>query len=508
MTRIALTSGAYQARSVVSAAQRSLNLYPEPMPQAQGEPMPMAHYPTPGTWLAGTVGPGPIRGIHRTTWGFVYLVSGSEVHQLNLANFTGTHLGDITPGLTTPVSMADNGIVLVIVDGSANGWTVDENTNTFARISDPSGAFVGADKVDYLDTFFLFNKRDTPLFYWSLSNSIAFDPLDFADKESFPDLLVTLVVARREVYLLGTKTTEVWFHSGLTDASGAGSEFSPVQGVFIDHGIVAKYSAAEYDNGIYWLSRNRQGQGVVVTSSGYRTERISTYAIETALPTYSRIDDAIGWVHQINGHAFYVLTFPAADKTWCYDTGTKLWHEWCWIDTNGAEHRHRANCFCSFNDILVVGDRQDGSLYVLDSGTYTDAHAAATGPIKRVRSFPHMVADGRRLFFREFLADFETGTAPKQGPVPDNLLVSLDWSDDRGHRYGNPVAQAIGGTSPALGAGGDYFTSLQWQRLGMTRDRVFRLSWTVNAPTVLQGAWITVEAADADTAPAPAAAEG
>ena len=428
MTRIALASGAYQARSVVSAAQRSLNLYPEPMPQAQGEPMPMAHYPTPGTWLAGIVGPGPIRGIHRTTWGFVYLVSGSEVHQLNLANFTGTHLGDITPGLTTPVSMADNGIVLVIVDGSANGWTVDENTNTFALISDPSGAFVGADKVDYLETFFLFNKRDTPLFYWSQSNSIAFDLLDTGDKESFADLLVTLVVARREVYLLGTKTTEVWFHSGLTDASGAGSEFSPMQGVFIDHGIVAKYSAAEYDNGIYWLSRNRQGQGVVVTSSGYRTERISTYAIETALQTYSRIDDAIGWVHQINGHAFYVLTFPAADKTWCYDTGTKLWHEWCWIDTNGAEHRHRANCFCSFNDILVVGDRQDGSLYVLDSGVYTDAHAAATGPIKRVRSFPHMVADGRRLFFREFLADFETGTAPKQGPVPDNLLVSLDWS--------------------------------------------------------------------------------
>jgi hypothetical protein len=41
----------------------------------------------------------------------------------------------------------------------------------------------------------------------------------------------------------------------------------------------------------------------------------------------------------------------------------------------------------------------------------------------------------------------------------------------------------------------------------MTRDRVYRLSWTVNAPTVLQGAWITVETADAETAPAPAAGE-
>jgi hypothetical protein len=92
----------------------------------------------------------------------------------------------------------------------------------------------------------------------------------------------------------------------------------------------------------------------------------------------------------------------------------------------------------------------------------------------------------------------ETGTAPKLGPVPDNLLVSLDWSSDRGHSYGNPVSQAIGGTSPTLGAGGDYQTSLQYQRLGLDRDRVYRVTWTVNAPTALQGVWLTVELADAD----------
>jgi hypothetical protein len=109
-----------------------------------------------------------------------------------------------------------------------------------------------------------------------------------------------------------------------------------------------------------------------------------------------------------------------------------------------------------------------------------------------------VVNNGGRVFYREFVADMETGTAPKLGPVPDNLLVSLDWSDDRGHSYGNPVSQAIGGTSPTLGAGGDYQTSLQWQRCGMARDRVWRLTWTVNAPTALQGAWVTAEAADAD----------
>lgn len=32
----ALTGGAYQARSVIASAQRSVNLFSEPMPQGQG----------------------------------------------------------------------------------------------------------------------------------------------------------------------------------------------------------------------------------------------------------------------------------------------------------------------------------------------------------------------------------------------------------------------------------------------------------------------------------------
>jgi hypothetical protein len=74
----------------------------------------------------------------------------------------------------------------------------------------------------------------------------------------------------------------------------------------------------------------------------------------------------------------------------------------------------------------------------------------------------------------------------------DNVVAStivspyqlfLDWSDDRGHTYGNPVPQTLGGT-------GEYVTSVQYQRLGYARDRVFRLTWTAAVRTALQGAWI------------------
>jgi hypothetical protein len=67
-------------------------------------------------------------------------------------------------------------------------------------------------------------------------------------------------------------------------------------------------------------------------------------------------------------------------------------------------------------------------------------------------------------------------------------MVFLEWSDDRGHTWGNPVG--ISG-----GAIGQYGTSLQWQRLGMARDRVFRISWSGSSAACLQGAWI-------DSAPA------
>ena len=79
---------------------------------------------------------------------------------------------------------------------------------------------------------------------------------------------------------------------------------------------------------------------------------------------------------------------------------------------------------------------------------------------------------------------------PPPPPNPGAILdaenqVFLRWSDDRGHRFGNPVGQG-------LGNGGDYRISLQWQRLGMARDRVFEISWSAPNATALQGAWVDI----------------
>ena len=500
-----LTGGAYQSRSVISAAQRAINLYAEPMPAAQGEPAPMAHYPTPGLRLLGTVGSGPIRGIKQTSGGQIFVVSGSNVYQVNGPDWsTAGDIGGITPGRTNPVSMADNGTDMVIVDGTIGGtggpdagWSVPVvGPASVSVITDPN--FYGADRVDYLDTYFLFNKTGTPQFYSSQSLALTFDPLWFADKESYSDMLRTLIVTRRVIWLIGDKTTELWSDVGAPDFP-----FQSQTDVMIDHGIAAIYSVAGYDNGVFWLTSDRTGQGIVLTGAGYQTKRIFDVCDRRpGIAQYSVITDAIGFCYQYLGHTMYVLTFPTADKTWVYDITTGHWHEWAWTDpATGIQHRHRANCFAPIqgtvhtswvaNGTLVVGDWENGNVYALDPGVFTDNGA----PIQRVRSFPHRVADGRRVFHNQFVADIETGTAPG----PDTNL-SLRWSDDRSHTWGNPVAQS-------LGASGATLTSVQWRRLGMARDRVFELSWTAPALIALQGAWIDAATRDASAAEAPAAAD-
>lgn len=370
------------------------------MPQAQGEPSQYAYYPTPGLRLLGALPKGPVRGIKQVTTGGVYAVGGDTVYLVN-ADWTSTALGTITPLRPYPVSMQDNGNTLMIVDGTTGGWTVDLASNAFAAITDP--AFYGADKVDYLDTYFILNKPKTPQFYISGSLAVTWDSLDFANKESFSDLLVTIAVAKREIWLLGDRTTEVWYNQGLSSA--ADFTFAQIQGTFVDQGCCAKYSVATYDDAVYWLAANRAGQGIVLTGAGYQTKRISTFAIENELTTYPRIDDAVGFTYLLAGHIFYVLTFPAADKTWVYDIATQQWHEWLWIDDNGEEHRHRANCAYFIDGTVVMGDHENGNLYAVENTALTDNGQ----PIKRQRSYPHIVNELKRVYYRQFIADIESG---------------------------------------------------------------------------------------------------
>jgi len=465
--RVDLDAGAYVSRSIVANDQRCVNLFYEESPGG-GSPFPSTHYPAPGLILLATAPDAGWRCLYRAKGtGDLYGVCGSSVYYISPA-WVLTNLGTMTT-YSGIVSMADNGFTILVVDGTAQGYTIDLVTRGFAILADPN--FYGATRVDICDTYFVLNRPNTNNWYISLTNQAVFNNLDIASKTSSPDKVASIAVMGDNIWLFGTLTTEVWYDTGAADFA-----FGKIPGTFIEHGCVAPYSLAKYELNLYWLSQNEAGQTIVMRGNSLQAQRISTHAIEAEIGKYGNVSDAIGFVTQMAGHAFYYLTFPTADTTWVYDESTKFWHERVWSDTNGAWHRHRASCAAFVYNANVCGDWQNGNLYAFDFNTYSDAG----NPIVYLRTFPHMVQESRLVTYRRFVADMEVGAGDPNLPMP---VVSLRWSDDRGASFGNPV------TMP-LGQAGQYQTSIQYWGLGAARDRVFELSWSAPVKTALNGAWV------------------
>ena len=205
---------------------------------------------------------------------------------------------------------------------------------------------------------------------------------------------------------------------------------------------------------------------------------ISTYAIADQLSKYSTISDAVGMVYQQMDHVFYVITFPTANATWVYDRTENLWHERAWIDTNGGKNRIRPAFLCQAYGKILAGDWENGTLYHYDLSNNTDNG----NPIRRERTFPHLVNQSKRNSYSRFIADMESGDTLDQ----NDYLITLSWSDDRGKTWKNPLTQS-------LGKQGEYLVWPTWPgSLGMARDKLFKLSWTCPSNTALNGAYVNV----------------
>lgn len=466
-----LLGGAYAAESLIAGAQRCVNLYPEINPE--GNENPVTHYPTPGLVEWGTAPhAGQVRGVYFASNRELFTVIGANVYSVAVTGIK-TLKGTLTTS-SGPVSMADNKIELVIVDGTPFAFQVVLATGVWSAISDP--AFYGADQVEYVDSFFIYNRPNTNQFYVGPSNGVTpLDPLYIASKEAKSDRLATLMVNHRELWLIGEQTTEVWFNAG-----AVAFPFNIISGLFIEHGTVAHHSPASHDISIYMLGQNKEGGRFAMTLTQQAPKRISTHAIEAEWLRYSRVDDAVGFTYMDRGHPFYVLTFPTADKTWVYDIATRQWHERVTIDSNGDEHRWIANCACQAYGAVVLGDHSNGKLYRLSPDVFTENGQ----PVIRIRSFPHMFKGGGLVEYTEFMADVEVGA---QG-VGNGDEIFLRLSDDRGRTWHGPLGAPIG---PA----GNYSVRPMWAGgLGTSAFRTFELSWSVNARVALNGAFVGAQA--------------
>lgn len=490
MSRVPLIGSAYHERSPIAGAQQTINLYAESNEGDAGAPAPVTYYQTPGTVAFATpddVDRAKNRCTYRTSIGTAYSVIGPKVFSVQ-TNGALVFVGSIADR-PSQVYMADNGLALVLVDGE-QGWAIDLATNDFGEIIDAS--FYGADFVVFLDTFFVFNRPDTNQFYISLSTvdfaaltgGTAFDPLDIAAKSGSADPIVAILTYQKQLWLIGALTSEIWQGTGAADFY-----FQLVQGAYIDHGCIAPYTAANTDVVGIWLMQDRSGKNMVVKTDGYGIADIGTPFLTNEFNSYVDTSDAIGCFYQQDDHAFYVLIFPTANKTWVYELKTKQWHQWAWLNViTGNLDRHRINCCMFFNNQNMIGDWETGKILLLKSDTYTDVSDDPDNPtpIRRVKTFAHMLDNLDRIVFNYFDADMQVGTQDPEIETTPN--VSLSWSDNRGISYGFPVEQS-------MGKGGEFQTIISWNRLGYARDRIFKLEWSEPIKTALNGAFAGVKKA-------------
>jgi len=500
-----ILGGSYLARSTNAAANRCMNLFPESVPEGGKDAAWLMRCP--GLNRITTVGSGPIRGMWQMG-SYGYVVSGYEFYKIT-TDWEISLLGPVNG--TGPVSMSDNGTQIFIAC-SPSGFIYDTQTGLLQEITDPD--FPGAVTVSYIDGYFVFNEPGSQkIWVTALLDGTQIDALEFASAEGSPDNVVALIADHREVWVFGTNSVEVWYDSGALDFP-----LERLQGAFNEIGCTAPFSIAKLDNGLFWLGSDSRGRGIVYRNRGYTGVRISTHALEFAIQNYGPINDAVAYTYQQEGHSFYVLTFPLANKTWVYDASTEMWHERGGFH-NGQYYRHRSNCRMVFADKIIVGDFENGNIYFFDLDKYTDNgfpqrwtrawRALPPGQNNLKRTVHHALqidcesgvpleaSDAQQIIDAEDTANMITENMStfitEDGRITGYSQMVLRWSDDGGHTWSNWHKRSVGIL-------GETWWRVIWRRLGMTlalRDRVYELSGADPVKIAIMGAELTISPTNA-----------
>lgn len=404
-----------------------------------------------------------------------WFVRGSTLYEVNA---TGENISRGTL-LTSSgrVSMAHNGTraaanqQIMIVDGSY-GYIYDNTTQLTTQITDVD--FTASQSVVFMDGYFIFSQIKSDRFWLTaLYDGTVIDSADFATAEGHPDIIQSLVADRRELYIFGKETLEIWYNAGDTD-----NTFQRFQGGFTNTGCVAPFSPANFDNSVIWLTQNDRGNGLVaILGDAYQPKIISTPEVNYQISTYERIDDAYGYAYQDEGHEFYVLTFPTAKRTWVYDASTAEWHQRGHVIDGLWPNQERYNCHVFSMGKHLFGDVANGKVYELGGGTLDGER------IPRERITANFTVEEQRIRIAALQLDMEEGIADPNDSTDDKMWES--HSKDGGHTYSNEISRDTGNI-------GDYRKRLIWRRLGQARNWNFRIrTWSPNLP-VLKGMYAKI----------------
>lgn len=425
MPRFGFVGPSYRSQSVNADCQVCMNLYCETIDSGQGKG-PLSFYSTPGLKKLYDLGSAGVRG-QIALQGRMFVVAGTQLWELfaasaspNCKNWSlalGINL--ISDG--SPVSMAGGPTQLLIASAKVS-YLFDLTTNTINDISATIGGAVA--QVGYNDGFFSALIANSDKVQCSNPLDASTWPGASATAVSvFPDNVLAMQFDHRRMVLFGTGQTQIYFDSG-----NFPFPYDIDQSGFIETGIAAANSCAQLDNSIFWIQQDKRGNCMVVRLNGYTPTRVSTHALEYEMSTYPTVADAVCYGYQDQGHSFYVMNFPSAQKTWVYDAATQMWHQrGFWDEASGSFRQSRAQYHTFAFGMHLVGDPTTGAVYQMSVFVYSDFG----NPIRRERAAPHVSNEQSWIFHNELQVDVETGLGPQpafQGQLPPTSFIFADTS--------------------------------------------------------------------------------
>tara|TARA_R110000868_G_scaffold112527_2_gene302975 strand:+ start:3136 stop:5241 length:2106 start_codon:yes stop_codon:yes gene_type:complete len=424
---------------------------------------------SPATGIVGVSGTSPCRGMHYASNGILYVVYGGALIKY-LPNGFSVKLMSLSENSGTRVSMTDNGFDLVLVDG-AFLKTVKLDTDI---VGTPTVDFANPTQVQFLGRRVLVINETDNVWYSDIDDASSWPALNVFQAETYPDNIVAFSKKDGELWLMGEQSYEV-----RRVDSDPNNPYSLVGGSANQIGCGAKYSLSSIADNVFWLGSSVAGQNIVYMSNGYSQRRISNHAIEWELDKYKdSTGSAFATTYQQEGHTFYILTIPSSDKTFAYDLASNMWHERSTRDALKNINHQWAVTHCAFAyGRVLCGNGEVPLLMELKLDKYDEWDSR---PIVKLHQSPVYYTDYKVLYHDIFEVDIETGVGLQlgQGSKPQ---IMMQYSDDGGHTWSSE--RWVG-----LGSIGQYSTKAQWRRLGISRQRVYRVSISDPVKVVMIGA--------------------
>lgn len=478
MARYGLAGPSYTLRSPISDNEALVNGFCV-QPETSGATSGMTIYDRPGLAIKYSLPETAIPGEFEVN-GRAF-VAGASFYEL-LANGTYTNWGTLNgPPLTPTQICCCQTHLLILSNGDLYVFVLVGVTDSNG-VFHPPNSFLAVDmaqfngpvlQIDFCDGYFFAVIQNSNTFQVSnLEDGTTWNGLFISTISYFPDNIVSMKVDHREVWFLSPKKTIAYYNSG------AGfPPFIPIQAAFLEDGCGATFGTVQVNDTIAWIEANDRGQGIAKMMGNYIGIRISTLAVEFAWQNYPTIADAVAYTYQEEGHNFWVIRFPSANKTWAYNFSSSTWSEWgFWNQNTGTYSAHRATSHMFFAGMHLVGDWASGNIYQQSMNISMDFGNV----MRRFRQSPTIMNENRWIYFSlaEFLVEAGLGPIPPLldgNGQPRGPQLMLQWSNNGGKTWGNVFYLDCG-------QAGEYGKRIRKVMLGRARKRQFRIIWTDPVP--------------------------